>query len=84
MTWGEFIRAVEAIAKGECEHLFGFRDGQDQYGNFRICVICRTLRRREPIAEKRTDHPFTKHHTYTGPGCAICGRPEEEHETWRG
>lgn len=24
-------------------------------------------------------HPFTLHKTYTGPGCAICGRPEVAH-----
>lgn len=24
-------------------------------------------------------HPFTQHHTYTGSGCAICGRDEPLH-----
>ena len=29
------------------------------------------------------DHPFVKHPTYTGPGCAICGTriPEKNHPT---
>jgi hypothetical protein len=26
-----------------------------------------------------TPHKFVTHHTYTGPGCAMCGRPEESH-----
>jgi hypothetical protein len=25
------------------------------------------------------NHPFTTHPTYTGPGCALCGRPEVAH-----
>ncbi len=24
-------------------------------------------------------HKYVTHHTYTGPGCAMCGRPESEH-----
>ena len=30
-------------------------------------------------SEPRTDHAYVTHHTYTGKGCATCGRPEEEH-----
>jgi hypothetical protein len=25
------------------------------------------------------NHVYTLHHTYTGPGCAHCGKPLEEH-----
>lgn len=35
-----------------------------------------------PFAEpnpSRTDHRYTTHFTYTGSGCAMCGRPETEH-----
>ena len=28
----------------------------------------------------RTDHRYVTHPTYTGPGCAICGRPERDHD----
>jgi hypothetical protein len=28
---------------------------------------------------QRRPHPFLTHPTYTGPGCAICARPPEEH-----
>lgn len=32
-----------------------------------------------------TNHPYVGHHTYTGVGCAQCGRLEEEHheEFWK-
>ena len=26
-----------------------------------------------------TNHPYTLHKTYTGEGCAMCGRVQEEH-----
>jgi len=26
-----------------------------------------------------TNHPYTEHLTYTGPGCCLCGKPREEH-----
>lgn len=25
------------------------------------------------------NHPYTLHDTYTGAGCALCGKPESEH-----
>ena len=28
---------------------------------------------------KLTEHDYTEHPTYTGPGCAHCGLPEEMH-----
>jgi len=31
------------------------------------------------LTERRTDHKYVTHCTYTGPGCAICGRQEGEH-----
>ena len=24
-------------------------------------------------------HPYVEHRTYTGPGCAQCGKPKSEH-----
>lgn len=30
------------------------------------------------------NHPYTLHHTYTGKGCALCGKSAEQHpqEFW--
>jgi len=28
---------------------------------------------------KPENHPYTENPIYTGPGCAVCGRPLEEH-----
>ncbi len=33
-----------------------------------------------PSTEKRSDHAFVTHSTYTGIGCAICGLAFERHE----
>lgn len=33
-----------------------------------------------PVLAK-PDHPFVTHPTYTGPGCAMCGRDEAVHPT---
>ncbi len=35
----------------------------------------------DPSFYKPENHPFTQHHTYTGPGCAHCGKPVEVHST---
>lgn len=36
--------------------------------------------RKEWTSEKSLDHSYTTHPTYTGPGCAVCGREEAEHQ----
>jgi hypothetical protein len=46
----------------------GLESGPDPSADF-------TLIERELLTAVRTAHPYTIHHTYTGPGCAICGHP---------
>lgn len=33
---------------------------------------------------KIDNHPYTLHRTYTGEGCAMCGRSQEEHDPAHG
>lgn len=33
-----------------------------------------------PFTEAGINHPFTQHPTYTGKGCAICGKAQQAHE----
>lgn len=33
----------------------------------------------DPALPKITEHKYTTHKTYTGPGCALCGRDQSAH-----